>query len=61
MTIPLATLGVDNPKKMRINLVRSEQPQVKEENWMYGNEVTGWFRVLYHTMNPEEFGRIVFK
>ena len=61
MTIPLATLDVENPKEMGINLVRAEQPPVKEANWMYGNEVSGWFRTWYHTMLPQEFGKIEFK
>ena len=61
ITVPFATIGVTGPQQMGINLVRVEKPAVKEKNWMYGNEVSGWFRTWYHTVRPEEFGKIEFE
>ena len=61
MTVPWSAMNISDLKQMGVNLIRSEQPPVKQVNWMYGNEVSGWFRQWYHTTLPEEFGQIVFK
>jgi len=71
MTIPLSTMDVEKPGKMRINIVRTLREKPAEVSSgvasgmyvsaTYSQEITCWFKTWPYTMQPEAMGNIVFE